>query len=383
MAKFVTPQNIFTGKNALDEAKDAIKANGKKALIVTGKHVGKSMMYDRLVSLLNEIDVEHITFDEITGEPTDVMIEEGLKKYIGAGCDFLIGIGGGSPLDSAKAIAAMAVNPGKISDYMGKEITGKIPGIVAIPTTAGTGSEATKFTVITDSQKGIKMLLKGDCLVPGVAVIDPDFTMEMPANVTAATGLDALTHAIEAYTSKKAMELTDDIALSAVKRIVKYLPKAYADGKDEKARNEMAIAALEAGICINNSSVTIVHGMSRPIGALFHVPHGLSNAMLLVECMGFALDGAYDKFANLGRAVGAALKEDVDEIAAGKFLKKLEEVCRSCEVPTLKEYGVNREEFYAAIDKMAEDAVASGSPGNTIKTVTVEDSKKLYSKIYE
>lgn len=382
MAKFVVPQNIFTGKGALDNAKDAIKMQGKKALIVTGKHVGKSKMYDKLISLLNYIDVEHVTFDGITGEPTDVMIAEGVEIYNGARCDFVIGIGGGSPLDSAKAIAAMAVNSGKIADYNGKEITGRVPGIVAIPTTAGTGSEATKFTIITDQEKDIKMLLKGDCLVPNVAIVDPDFTLEMPASVTVATGLDALTHGIEAYTSRKAMELTDDLALSAVKRIVRYLPKAYKDSSDENARNEMAIAALEAGICINNSSVTIVHGMSRPIGALFHVPHGLSNAMLLKDCIGFALDGAYDKFAKLGRAVNAATNEDVDEIAAEKFMGKLAEICKACEVPTLAEYGVDREKFYASIEKMSEDAIASGSPANTIKTVTKEDCMNLYKKIY-
>lgn len=383
MAKFVIPHSIFTGKNALIEAKDAIKANGKKALIVTGPHIGKSRMFEELLSLLKEMEIEYITFDEITGEPTDIMIDEGLKKFIGAGCDFVIGIGGGSPLDSAKAIAAMAVNPGKISDYIGKEITGEVPGIVAIPTTSGTGSEATKFTIITDTEKDIKMLLKGDCLVPDVAVINPEFTLDMPKSVTAATGLDALTHAIEAYTSKKANYLTDDIAVSAVKRIVKYLPKAYRDGSDQTAREEMAIAALEAGICINNSSVTIVHGMSRPIGALFHVPHGLSNAMLLNECIGFALDGAYDRFADLGRAVGVASKEDVDEIAAEKFMRKLREVCMACEVPSLREYGVEREKYFSLIDKMSEDAIASGSPGNTRKPVTKEDCMRLYAKIYD
>lgn len=150
MPHFTVPNHIFTGKNALEEAALYLSNCGKRALIVTGKHVGKSPMYEKLVRLLEEGKIKHTTFDGITGEPTDQMIDEGLEKYKEEGCDFVIGIGGGSPLDSAKAIAAMVVNHGKIADYMGKEIAGKIPPVVAIPTTAGTGSEATKFTIITD-----------------------------------------------------------------------------------------------------------------------------------------------------------------------------------------------------------------------------------------
>lgn len=378
MAKFVVPSNVFVGEGALAEAKNCIKTYGNKAFIVTGKHVGKSPMLHELTELLIDIDIEYIIFDGITGEPTDKMIEAGVAIYKKNKCDFVIGIGGGSPLDSAKAIAAMSVNSGKIADYNGKEIEGKIPGIIAIPTTAGTGSEATKFTIITDQVRDIKMLLKGDCLVPDVAIIDPKYTVDMPKSVTTATGLDALTHAVEAYTSRKSMGLTDALAISAVKRIFEYLPKVYKNGYDKTARKEMAIAALEAGICINNSSVTLVHGMSRPIGALFHVPHGISNAMLLGTCISFALDGAYDKFADLGRAIGAATYEDNDKVAAENFLKKLKEICRICEVPTIQEYGIDLEQFKKSLDKMAEDAVASGSPSNTMKEVTVEDCKRLY-----
>lgn len=382
MAHFAIPSHILTGKDALSSAVPYLKAYGNRAFIVTGKHVGKSPMIDQLKKVLTEAQIAYYIFDGITGEPTDRMIEEGLAQYRKAGCQFVIGIGGGSPLDSAKAIAAMAVNEGKIADYNGKEITGKVPGIVAIPTTSGTGSEATKFTIITDQEKDIKMLLKGDCLVPDLAIVDPDFTMDMPKSVTAATGLDALTHAVEAYTSKKAFALTDVFAVSAVRRIMKYLPIAYQNGYDTKAREEMSLAALEAGICINNSSVTLVHGMSRPIGALFHVPHGMSNAMLLKECLSFALDGAYERFADLGRAIGAATQSDSDEVAAKLLLAEIEKLCSICEIPTLREYGIKEEEFLPVIEKMAEDAVASGSPGNTRKPVTKEDCVQLYRKIF-
>ncbi len=382
MAHFTIPSHILTGKDALAESMPYIRECGSRALIVTGKHVGKSPMMHLLKKALMEAGIAYHVFDGITGEPTDQMIEEGLEQYRKTDSEFVIGIGGGSPLDSAKAIAAMAVNEGKIADYNGKEITGKLPGIVAIPTTSGTGSEATKFTIITDQKNDIKMLLKGDCLLPDVAVVVSDFSTDMPKSVTAATGLDALTHAVEAYTSKKASPLTDVFAISAVQRIMKYLPTVYQNGYDIQAREEMSLAALEGGICINNSSVTLVHGMSRPIGALFHVPHGLSNAMLLKDCLGFALDGACGRFADLGRAVGAASAHDEDPAAADAFLREIEKLCRICEVPTLREYGIKETEFLPVMEKMAEDAIASGSPGNTRKPVSKEDCINLYRRIY-
>lgn len=382
MPHFSIPSNVIMGKNALEEAKVHLKKLGNRAFIVTGKHVGKSPMMNQLKKVLEQENISYYVFDEISGEPTDKMIEEGAELYKKYACQFCIGIGGGSPLDSAKAIAVLAANDGSISNYNGKEIKGPVPPIAAIPTTSGTGSEATKFTVITDKEKDIKMLLKGDCLIPDLAIVDFDFSVDMPKSVTASTGLDALTHAIEAYTSKKAFALTDVYAVSAVKRIMKYLPVAYKNGYDAKAREQMAIAAFEAGVCINNSSVTIVHGMSRPIGALFHVPHGMSNAMLIKECLSFALDGAYDRFGELGRAIGAATDEDSDKEAAEKLMLKVEELCKICEIPTLKEYGIEESEFMNYIPKMAEDAILSGSPGNTRKNITKEDCMEIYKKIY-
>ena len=382
MSHFVIPNHTVVGTNVLGEAAPLLKKMGNKAFIVTGKHVAVSDMMKQLTALLDENGIGCDIFDGITGEPTDTMIENGVEMLKSSGCDFIIGIGGGSPLDSAKAIAAMAVNEGSIADYNGKEITGEILPLAAIPTTAGTGSEATKFTVITDSEKGIKMLLKGDVLVPKLAIVDSSFTVGAPKSVTSATGLDALTHAVEAYTSRKAFSMTDTLAVSAVKRIMKYLPIAYREPDNSLAREQMSIAALEAGICINNSSVTIVHGMSRPIGALFHVPHGMSNAMLLKECLSFAVSGAYEKFANLGRETGVASDSDSDETAAEKFIDSLQSICDVCEIPTLEQYGIDRDEYYSKISKMATDAVASGSPANTVKEVTVDDCIEIYKKLY-
>lgn len=277
----------------------------------------------------------------------------------------------------------LAACGGSITDYMGKEISGKLPPMAAIPTTAGTGSEATQFTVITDSEQGIKMLLKGQVLVPQLAVVDPALSVSAPKRITAATGLDALTHAIESYTSRKRQPLTDTVALAAVKRIFRYLPTAYSNGSDLTARSEMAIAALEAGMAINNASVTLVHGMSRPIGALFHVPHGISNAMLLEKCLDFALEGDYPGFAALARAIGAADTATPDPQAAEALIGAVRELCKVCQVPTLEEYGIDRTAFFSAMDKMAEDAIASGSPANTMKPVTKADVIRIYCGLWE
>ena len=381
-SKFIMPKQVISGADALGQSKEVIRTLGTKALVVSGKVMNRIGNVRIVTDLLDEIGIGWAVYDDITGEPDDVMIDGGVEVYKANGCDFLIAIGGGSPMDSMKAIGALITNPGKIADYMGKEITNPLPPMVAIPTTAGTGSEATQFTIITDTKTSIKMLLKGTVLIPDVAIVDASFTVSSPKSVTNATGLDALTHAVEGYTSKKASPLTDVFAMDAVKRIFKYLPRAYADGEDMEAREEMILAALEAGVVINNSSVTLVHGMSRPIGANFHVPHGLSNAMLLKVCLTFALDGTYERFADLGRAIGAATEKENDETAAKAFLTAIIELCETLEVPTLAEYGVDKEAFFEVMDKMAEDAIASGSPRNTRKTTTKEDVLRMYKELW-
>lgn len=380
--EFIAPGNIFTGAGALDMAEEKLSQLGSKALIVTDKVMVELGNCEKVETALKSQKIDYIVYSEINGEPTDTMIKNGLSLYQEDGCDFLIALGGGSPIDSMKAIAALAANGGNISDYMGKIIGGDLPTMVAIPTTAGTGSEATQFTIITDTENDVKMLLKGAVLMPDYAIIDPQFTMTAPPKITAATELDALTHASEAYTSKLAQPLSDTFALSAIKRIFKYLPIAFHDGKNVEAREQMSIAALEAGIAFNNASVTLVHGMSRPIGALFHVAHGLSNAMLLKQCFTYALDGAYDRFADLAKAINVASDSDSDQEASEKFLQAVVGICDELETPTLEEYGIDKEEFFNVIDKMAADAMESGSPSNTRKAMTVEDVKEIYRKLW-
>ena len=380
--EFIVPGEMITGAGALDMAESTLAQFGKKAMIVTDKVMVDLGNCAKVETALRNQGIACTVYAEIVGEPTDTMIEDGLKKYREEGCDFLVALGGGSPIDSMKAIGSLVKNGGNISDYMGKVIDVEMPPMAAIPTTAGTGSEATQFTIITDTKRDIKMLLKGKALMPALAVSDPQFTMTAPPKITAATGLDALCHAVEAYTSRQAQTLSDTFALSAVKRIFRFLPAAFHDGKNEEARTEMAVAALEAGIAFNNASVTLIHGMSRPIGALFHVAHGLSNAMLMKECLGFALCGAYDRFAELGRSIGAAKAEDTDKEASGKFLAAVEDLTKELETPTLEEFGIDRDEFFRVIDKMAYDAMESKSPQNTRREVTQADVAQMYRNLW-
>jgi len=380
--EFIVPGHMITGSGALDMAAEVLVGLGKKALIVTDEVMVQLGNCGKTEAVLKSQGIDYVVYSGITGEPTDKMIEKGLAQYHGEGCDFLVALGGGSAIDSMKAIASLAVNGGKITDYMGKMINVPVPPMAAIPTTAGTGSEATQFTIITDTENNVKMLLKGKVLMPSLAIVDPQFTMTAPPKITSSTGLDALCHAVEAFTSRKAQAMSDTFALSAVKRIFQYLPVAFHNGEDVEARVQMSVAALEAGIAFNNASVTLIHGMSRPIGALFHVPHGLSNAMLIKECFSFALEGAYGRFAQLGREIGAAGISDSDQDASEKFLQAAIALTEELETPTLGEFGIEKEAFFQSVGKMAHDAMESGSPQNTRRKISEEDIRRMYGNLW-
>ena len=379
---FLTPAKIISGTDALEDAGPALAALGKKALIVTDSMMIKLGNLDKVLKVLNQHHIAYSIDAEINSEPCNTMIVHGLKQYQAEHCDFLIALGGGSPIDSMKAIAMMSADPDRpLNYYMGQPVETPLPKKVAIPTTAGTGSEATQFTIITDTENDVKMLLKGGSLIPDLAIIDPQFTMTAPKGVTSATGIDALCHAIEAYTSRLAQPLSDTFALSAVKRIFNNLAEAYEHGDNEEARIQMSLAALEAGIAFNNSSVTIVHGMSRPIGALFHIAHGLSNAVLLEVCMNYVKDGALDRFADLARYCGMTQNEN-DALAADLFLENLSALLARLNVPSLAQLNVSRDQFFNSLEKMAHDAAVSGSPTNTRKVITEEAMIALYKQLW-
>lgn len=380
-ATFLTPHTIISGPQALTSASEQLCTLGSHALIVTDQMMVKLGNIKKLTNVLEQHNIQYTLFPEINSEPNNHMIEQGVEMFQTHHCDFLIALGGGSPMDSMKAIAMMLDEAKPMASLMGKNIQKKRPNMAAIPTTAGTGSEATMFTIITDVESQVKMLLKGPCLIPDLAIIDPQFSMSAPKSVTSATGIDALCHAIEAYTSRKAQPMSDTFALCAIKRIFDNLVIAYEEPSNEEARSQMALAALEAGIAFNNASVTIVHGMSRPIGALFHIAHGLSNAMLLEECMDFVANAAQDRFADIARYCAISNHES-DEIATTAFLAYLSDFLKKLSIPSMSEAGIDKKTYLEAIDKMAHDAMASGSPSNTIKEITKQDIRSLYKKIY-
>lgn len=381
--EFFVPGSILTGSGSLNAAEKPLKHLGKKALIVTDPMMIQLGNCAKVEAALDHAGVAYAIFSRIDGEPTDLMVQDGLRQYQSEHCDFLVALGGGSPMDTMKSIAVLAASGGSdITAFMGKTADMPVPPMVAIPTTAGTGSEATQFSIINDTKNNVKMLLKGKSMLPALAIVDPQFTMTVPPRVTVNTGLDALCHAVEAFTSRKAQTMSDTFAVSAVKRIFRYLPVAFRDGKNEEARIEMSIASLEAGIAFNNASVTLIHGMSRPIGALFHIPHGMSNAILMNVCLRFAVSGAYDRFGQLDREIGAADAGDDDQTAAEKFLKALDALTAELEAPTLADAGVEQEVFLNSVDKMAHDAMESGSPQNTMRDMTEEDVKELYRRLW-
>lgn len=380
---FLTPKIVYTGADALDMSKNSIKGLGKKALVVTGKNSVKIGNAKKVTDMLESIGIDSVVYSEITGEPCDYMIEEGAKVYKENGCDFLVSIGGGSPMDSMKAIGVVVACGDSINDYMGKVITTPLAPMVAIPTTAGTGSETTQFTIINNTVENIKMLLKGPTLMPDIAVVDPYFTLTAPQKITSATGIDALCHAVESYTSVKAFPMADTMALSAVKRIFNSLYECYVNGSNVEARADMATAALEAGMSFNNSSVTIIHGMSRPIGALYHVPHGLSNAMLAPKCLEFAMSGCPERFCTLAQTIGVYKEGMTAEDGAKAFIDAVSELCKKLDIQTPAQFGIDKEDFFKNIDKMATDAIASGSPANTRRNPNKEEIMDIYKSLFD
>ena len=381
---FSIPQNITVGRGTLGKLGEAAKKlGGTHAFIISGPHLEKMGLVARAEGYLADAGIKADAYTDIEANPSVTTVEKATEAFRASGADFIVAFGGGSPMDVAKAVGVVAKYGGSITDYEGAhKVPGKIVPLIAIPTTAGTGSEVTKNTIISDTEHNVKMLLGGPSIIPALAVVDPTFTMTAPPSVTAATGIDALCHAIEAYTSRKAQPLTDTFALSAIKKIHKNLPVCYHDGKNVDARLGMSIAALEAGIAFNNASVTIVHGMSRPIGALFHIAHGVSNAVLLPACMEFAIEENTDRFATIGRIMGVADENTTDHAAAEAMVKEVSRFCQEVGIPTLEKLGVKKEDFFAQLSKMADDALESGSPQNTMRIPTKEQIMEIYRKLF-
>jgi alcohol dehydrogenase class IV len=380
----ILPRIMEIGADASHKLADVLAALGcQRPLLVTDKMMVKLGYAERIQALLAAREIPCEVFDDTVPEPTAASIQAGVNKVRDGAFDAIVALGGGSPIDSAKAIAILGKHGGQIRDYRFPRLVNEagLP-IIAIPTTAGTGSEVTRFTIITDENNDEKLLCAGIGFMPVAALIDFNLTLSLPPRTTADTGIDALTHAIEAYVSRKANPYSDSQALAAMRLIGPNLRRAYHDGSDVAAREAMMIGATLAGIAFSNASVALVHGMSRPIGAFFHVPHGLSNAMLLPSVTAWSIPAAPQRYADCARAIGVALQADDDAQANHKLVAFLGELNEELKVPTLEQFGVERVRFEQLLPTMAEQALASGSPGNNPRLASAEEIIALYQGLW-
>ena len=383
-AQIALPRLLRIGGGAFAETPQVLSDLGlKRPLIITDSFLSKQGLADRLVDLLKLGDEVRI-FSGAVPDPTSGSIDAGLAYIQEHDHDCVIGLGGGSSIDTAKAVAVLAVHGGPMRKYKTPFLQ-NAPGlpIIAIPTTAGTGSETTRFTVVTDDPSGEKMLCTGVGYVPTAAIVDYELTLEKPKRLTGDTGVDSLTHAIEAYVSRRANPFADGFALTAMEAIWKSLPVAYVEPRNRAARERMMLAATQAGIAFSNSSVALVHGMSRPIGAHFHVPHGMSNAMLLPAITTFSVPGNERRYADCARVMGIAKSDASDKAAATALVEALSQLNLQLEVPTPKKLGIDKQQWIDAVPTMVEQAIASGSPANNPRVPTAQEITELYVQVYE
>lgn len=378
---FHVPSTILVGGGARREVVAQLQRFAvQRVLLVTDVGMMQLGPAREVAVLLEDAKVSVTIFDGVQPDPTDKNVADGLALYRAEGCEALVALGGGSPIDAAKAISVLTSNPQPLSQYAGYH---KIPKagvpLIAIPTTAGTGSEATKVAVITDTERDVKMMMLSANLLPTVALVDYELTLSMPPMLTAAVGVDTLTHGIEAYLSRKAQGMTDPLALSCIQLVAKHLRSAYRDPSNHEARAGMMLAACQGGMAFSNSSVCLVHGMSRPIGAMFHVPHGLSNAVLLPTVTKFSWPANLERYAMVARLLGCCPFHVPDEQAAESLVEGLQQLNADLNVPRLRFCrGVDEARFRMSLTKMADDALASGSPQNNPRVPTTEEIVALY-----
>ncbi|WP_028294477.1 iron-containing alcohol dehydrogenase [Oceanobacter kriegii] len=386
--RLVLPRIMQAGAGASKELPAILTSLGCKCpLIITDKMMVKLGYTEVLSATLNEAGMAHAVFDDTVPEPTEASITAGVDAVRagidGQPFDSIVALGGGSPIDSAKAIGILGKFGGQMRDYkFPRDVHEEGLPLIAIPTTAGTGSEATRFTIITDDTVDEKMLCVGLGFMPVAALIDYELTLSLPPRVTADTGIDAMTHAMEAYVSAKASPFSDQQALAALRLIGPNLRKAYFEPSDRAAREAMMLGSTLAGIAFSNASVALVHGMSRPIGAFFHVPHGMSNAMLLPAITEFSIPAATARYADCARAMGFANQADSDDIACTKLVAELKSINLDTKVPSLAEFGCDKDKYFELRPLMAQQAAASGSPGNNPKVPTEQEMIALYEKVW-
>lgn len=380
----ILPRIMHIGEGASEQVSAVLASLAcQRPLIITDRMMVQLGYTGKVQESLAAQDIQADVFDDTVPEPTVSSIQAGVDKVRNGNYDSIIALGGGSPIDSAKAIGILGKFGGTMRDYKFPRLVDQVGlPIIAIPTTAGTGSEVTRFTIITDETSDEKMLCVGIGFMPVAALIDYNLTLSLPPRITADTGIDALTHAIEAYVSRKANLYSDSQAIEAMRLIGPNLRRVYQNPNDKAAREAMMLGSTLAGVAFSNASVALVHGMSRPIGAAFHVPHGLSNAMLLPAVTEFSIPAAVERYADCARAIGVADGEDSTEVANRKLLTELRALNDQLQVPTPAGFGIDREAFFALMPTMAEQALQSGSPGNNPRVPSIDQMIEIYRSLW-
>lgn len=345
ISKFVTPEIIF-GKNSIKQVGDAcLRLGAKKVLIVSDYGVANAGWLDIVISICKESDLPYATFIDVTINPKDTDVVKGCRAYIENECDAVIGLGGGSALDSAKAIAILATNGGQISDYEGVDkIEKPLPPMIMIMTTAGSGSEVSQFSVIVDSFRGKKMSIISKTLVPDIAIVDPLTLVTKDSSLTAATGLDVLTHAIEAYVSTAATPLTDVQAKNALFLVSKFLRPSVASKTNEEAKEAMAMASLQAGLAFSNAILGAAHAISHAIGGKLPISHGEINAVLLPYVMDFNFIAAPGRFSDIANIMGFDIRGMSEREAGNTSIQFVRDLAADIGAPQrLRDVGITED----------------------------------------
>ncbi len=354
ISRFYMPPLALMGPGSLKDAvKEIVTIGFKKVLIVTDADLVKIKLVDRLTDLLDENKIECVIYDGVHPNPTVNDVNEGLQVLHENACDLIISFGGGSPHDAAKGIALLATNGGDIRDYEGlnKSAQPQFP-LICVNTTAGTASEMTIFSIITDEERHVKMALVDQHFTPLMGVNDPELMAAMPKSLTAATGMDALTHAVEAYVSTAATPITDACALKAIELIANYLKRAVDDGNDMEARDMMSYAEFMAGMAFNNASLGYVHAMAHQLGGMYDLPHGVCNAILLPHVQAYNSTEANDRLKDIAKAMG---QDDA--------IKAIQQLSESIGIPAgLEQLGVKEEDFTTLATNALNDACSATNP---------------------
>ncbi|USD67739.1 L-threonine dehydrogenase [Vibrio sp. SCSIO 43136] len=374
---FFIPTVNLMGAGCLKDAVASIKSHGfKKGLIVTDNVLSQIGMVKQVQELLVEQEVNTVVFDGTQPNPTTSNVNDGLALLRENECDFVISLGGGSPHDCAKGIALVASNGGKIGDYEGVDQSAKpmLP-LIAINTTAGTASEMTRFCIITDEERHIKMAIVDKHTTPLISVNDPELMLAKPASLTAATGMDALTHAVEAYVSIAATPITDAVAIKAIELIQAHLRKAVSHGDDIEAREQMAYAQFMAGMAFNNASLGYVHAMAHQLGGFYDLPHGVCNAILLPHVQRYNAQVSADRLRDVAKAMGVNVEGLTAEQGADAAIAAIVELAKDVGIPTgIAELGAKSEDIPTLADNALKDACGFTNP----KQATHEEISAIF-----